>query len=282
MDNAINKVPVTIHAKLLGLAVLLSMLDGCGTLSAMHDFYRQDSGPVHPVDIASIPDAVPKIEPRSKYGNPPFYIVDGQRYDVLASSSGYVKRGIASWYGTKFHGQRTSSGESYDMYAMTAAHKTLPLPTYAEVTNLLNGQKVIVKINDRGPFKDNREIDLSYAAAAKLGIADTGTGIVELKAIDPATFNMRAEAKNNTRQAMGHHPDLYLQIGAFADRTNAEHLVSRLSPDAPPNVAFSIARDKNTLLYRVRIGPIPNVNEADRMSEDLVLIGINDSHLVID
>ena len=131
--------------------------------------------------------------------------MDGERYYVMDSSSGYVKRGIASWYGTKFHGQRTSSGEPYDMYAMTAAHKTLPLPTYAEVTNLLNGHRVIVKINDRGPFKDNREIDLSYAAAAKLGITDTGTGIIELKAIDPATYHKHPERttvdnRNNTRK----------------------------------------------------------------------------------
>ena len=282
MDNAIARIFVVFNAKLMGLAVLLSMLGGCGTIATLRDYYRQDSGPVRPVDIASIPNAVPKIEPRSKYGNPPFYIVDGQRYDVLTSSKGYVKRGIASWYGTKFHGQQTSSGEPYDMYAMTAAHKTLPLPTYAQVTNLLNGQKVIVKINDRGPFKDNREIDLSYAAAAKLGIADTGTGIVELKAIDPVTFTRQMENRNNTQAAVGHHPDLYLQIGAFADRSNAEHLISRLSTDAPANVHFSIARDEKTLLYRVRIGPIPNVDEADRMSEDLVLIGINDSHIVID
>jgi len=283
MDSTIIKQYVTNNGPILGLIILFSTLAGCGTISAMRDFYRQDGGPPQAVDVTSIPDAVPKIEPRSKYGNPSSYIVDGHRYYVLNSSSGYDKRGIASWYGTKFHGQRTSSGEPYDMYAMTAAHKTLPLPTYAEVTNLLNGKKVIVKINDRGPFRDNREIDLSYAAAAKLGIADTGTGIIELKAIDPATFNMQAE--KTAPPIIDHHDrnhDLYLQIGAFADRTNAEHLISRLSNNAPADVHFSINMDENNLLYRVRIGPISNVDEADRMSEELVLIGVNDSHIVID
>ncbi len=268
------------YSPVWGFVIVAFMLGGCGSIPSIRDLYTEDSGPARPVNISSIPDAVPKTEPLSKYGNPPFYVVDGHRYDVLNSSKGYVKRGIASWYGTKFHGQRTSSGESYDMYAMTAAHKTLPLPTYAEVTNLLNSRKVIVKINDRGPFKDNREIDLSYAAAAKLGIADTGTGLVEVRAIDPATYNTRTA---HGTEPVGHHreTDLYLQIGAFTQRANAKRLISRLSAASPPDTRFTIDQDENTLLYRVRIGPIPNIDEADRMSEDLALMGISDSHIVI-
>lgn len=281
MNFAVLKSRISINNQFLHLILLLSMLSGCGSIPSMSQFSRQDGGPPRPVEVTSISDAIPKIEPLSKYGNPPSYVIDGQRYFVLASSAGYVKRGIASWYGTKFHGQRTSSGEPYDMYAMTAAHKTLPLPTYAEVTNLLNGQKVIVKINDRGPFKDNREIDLSYAAAAKLGIADTGTGIIELKTIDPATFNM--QTANNVQTAIPrHNPELYLQIGAFSERANAERLISRLSTTAPVNIHFSINRDEKIQLYRVRMGPISNIDEADRISEDMALIGINDSHIVID
>ena len=167
------------------------------------------------------------------------------------------------------------------MYAMTAAHKTLPLPTYAEVTNLLNGRSVIVKINDRGPFKDNREIDLSYAAAAKLGIMETGTGIIELKAIDPATYHDPADTGGYHSLVDDRPPSLYLQIGAFAERSNAERLISRLASDAPRGVHFSIDRDTKTMLYRVRVGPISDVDEADRMSTDLSLLGISDSHIVV-
>jgi peptidoglycan lytic transglycosylase len=281
MDDITANLEKLINFRIGYLVVLLLSLEGCGTMTAMRDNFRQDSGPLQPVDIASIPDAIPKVEPLSKYGNPTSYVVDGERYYVMASSSGYVKRGIASWYGTKFHGQRTSSGEPYDMYAMTAAHKTLPLPTYAEVTNLLNGRTVIVKINDRGPFKDNREIDLSYAAAAKLGITETGTGIIELKAINPATYHQHPVSGEYMASVDDHPPSLFLQIGAFAERLNAERLISRLSSDAPAGVHFSIDRDVKTLLYRVRVGPISNVDEADRMSADLALLGISDSHIVV-
>src|SRR3990170_7001516 len=146
-------------ARILGLIALLSIVGGCGTLPTFTDaFPHQDSGPLRPIDVTSIPDAIPRDEPASKYGNPPSYIVDGKRYYVLATSAGYTKRGIASWYGTKFHGNRTSSGEPYDMYAMTAAHKTLPLPSYVRVRNLQNGRSIILRVNDRGPFLHDRLI----------------------------------------------------------------------------------------------------------------------------
>jgi rare lipoprotein A len=138
--------------------------------------------PVNPEDI---PDAVPRKEPLSPYGNPPEYQRDGVTYHVLKSAKGYDAEGIASWYGPEFQGKRTSSGEPYDMYAMTAAHKTLPLPTYVEVTNLENGRKVVVRVNDRGPFKKNRLIDLSYVAALKLGIVGSGTARVRVRALTP-------------------------------------------------------------------------------------------------
>jgi rare lipoprotein A len=148
--------------------------------------------PSNPPDVNQIPDAVPRVEPRSPYGNPPFYMVAGRRYVVLPSSAGYVERGVASWYGTEFHGLRTSTGEAYDMFAMTAAHKTLPLPCYARVTNLSNGRSAVVRINDRGPFVDNRIIDLSYSAARKLDMIRNGTAFVQVEVLTPAAPTVTA------------------------------------------------------------------------------------------
>jgi rare lipoprotein A len=148
-------------------------------------------------DVDQIPDPVPRDEPRSVYGNPPFYEVGGHRYIVLASSAGYVERGVASWYGTEFHGLRTSTGEPYDMFAMTAAHKTLPLPCYARVTNLANGRSVVVRINDRGPFVANRIIDLSYTAAVKLDMIRDGTAFVQVEALTAAAPELTASLPVN-------------------------------------------------------------------------------------
>ncbi len=135
----------------------------------------------------SVPEVVPRIEPRSRNGNPPFYDVLGKRYFVLSSSTGYVERGVASWYGPGFHRVRTSTGEFYDMYAMTAAHKTLPLPAYVRVTNLQNGRSIVVRLNDRGPFVGNRIIDLSFTAASKLDMLRNGTAMVEVRSIEPGS-----------------------------------------------------------------------------------------------
>jgi len=148
--------------------------------------------PPPPTDMLSTPDAVPKVEPRSRYGNPAFYDVFGKRYYVMASSLGYVERGVASWYGPGFHAVRTSIGEPYDMYGMTAAHKTLSLPTYVRVTNLENNRSIVVRVNDRGPFVGNRIIDLSYTAAAKLDMLRKGTAFVEVRAIDPLANSISA------------------------------------------------------------------------------------------
>ncbi len=139
-----------------------------------------------PPKLDSIPEVIPRIEPRARSGNPPFYDVFGKRYYVLSSSVGYRERGVASWYGPGFHNVRTSIGEPYDMYGMTAAHKTLPLPAYVRVTNLQNGRSVVVRVNDRGPFVGNRIIDLSYSAAAKLDMLRNGTAMVEVRTIDPS------------------------------------------------------------------------------------------------
>jgi rare lipoprotein A len=143
--------------------------------------------PAPPANLAATPEPVPRAEPRSASGNPPFYDVAGHRYVVLASAAGYRERGVASWYGPDFHGLRTATGERYDMFAVTAAHKTLPIPCYARVTNLSNGRSVVVRINDRGPFVGNRIIDLSYTAALKLDMIRNGTAFVEVETLTPAS-----------------------------------------------------------------------------------------------
>lgn len=159
--------------------VVLWGLAGCSSL------HQGDGGPRGEIDFDSIPDAVPRAEPKSPYGNPVSYEVFGQRYYPLESSLGYQARGTASWYGPQFHGKRASIGEPYDMYAMTAAHKTLPLPSYARVTNLENGRSIVVRVNDRGPFHGDRLIDLSYVAAGKLRLLGPGTAPVEVRALSP-------------------------------------------------------------------------------------------------
>src|SRR5689334_3065003 len=176
------------------VSCLLMTLSGCSLVGRKHHETRAPvkipSGsnvPQPPADVLDIPDAVPKYEPRGTRGNPPFYEVFGKRYYVMASADGWVERGTASWYGPGFHAASTSLGEPYDMYGMTAAHKTLPIPAYAEVTNLRNGRKVVVRINDRGPFVGDRIIDLSYTAAAKLDMLLQGTAPVEVRVVGPGS-----------------------------------------------------------------------------------------------
>ena len=264
-------------AGIIAYLLFALLFTGCGTQVTRESV---DSAPQGPIDVASIPDAVPRDEPLSRYGNPPSYVVMGQRYSTLSSRNGYVERGIASWYGTKFHGRRTSSGEPYDLYKMTAAHKTLPLPTYARVTNLQNGRSVIVKINDRGPFHPNRIIDLSYVAAAKLGILGNGTGLVEVEAINPSEPETPMMA---TREAAIHQSaGLFLQVGAFRNRDNAKRLSSKLQHARLGDIHITEASSTGGPIYRVRIGPLDSVDEADRISSNLVSQGYTSPQVVID
>ena len=180
------------------LVVATALAAGCS--SVPRGGYYQDDGPHRrpEVDVSKVPDAVPRNEAHNERNNRP-YNVFGVSYRPLKTSKGYRERGVASWYGKKFHGQRTANGETYDMYAMTAAHKTLPLPSYLRVRNLNNGKSVIVRVNDRGPFRENRIVDLSYAAAARLGIIGTGTGIVEIEGLtgdEPVTQTARVPEPN--------------------------------------------------------------------------------------
>ena len=225
------------------------------------------------------PDAVPKVETRSHYGNPPSYVVDGKRYHVMRSSLGYVERGIASWYGSKFHGRRTSSGESYDMYAMTAAHKSLPLPTYVRVTNLENGRAAVLRVNDRGPFHGNRIIDLSFAAAKKLDIVRNGTGLVEVQAINP---KQPEKTQSTSLLIAARDPNVYIQVGAFASRQNAKTLRDRLKFHNLGEIEIQPSEDPEQTLYKVRIGPLATVDLADQTTQRLNALGWQDYRVVIE
>lgn len=261
------------------------MLQSC-SFSSFYD--PGDSAPDRHVNVNNIPDAIPRVEPRSKRGNPGSYTVLGKRYHVRSSSRNFVERGIASWYGTKFHGRLTSSGEPYDMLAMTAAHKTLPLPTYARVTNLDNGRSVVVKINDRGPFAKNRIIDLSYVAAKKLGITARGTGLVEIRAIDPKQPQTplytasETPAPEQKPAAAAHKPRVYLQVGAFQSRDNAVRLRDRIAEIPMANVRVQQGSTPKAPIYRVRIGPLASVDEVDELSNLLERHGLDSSRIVID
>jgi rare lipoprotein A len=386
------------------LAVAASLgLTGCftsATRPVSHIDLPPSTAPLPPPPTTQgIPDAVPKVEPRSRYGNPPFYDVFGRRYYVLSSSVAYVERGVASWYGPGFHEVRTSTREPYDMYAMTAAHKTLPLPAYVRVTNLQNGRSVVVRVNDRGPFVGNRIIDLSYTAAAKLDMLRDGTAMVEVRAIDPsapaqnhnapllasapmaaangqgtaltasapqAAATATLASANGVAPAMAPAPTLqaatgstatlasasgvpramapqaatgnavsggttgaptstpgvapgaapgptiagastapagnavgsgaaapsapsagakvplFVQAGAFADPANAEHLAAKLRGGAYGKIFVRDDVIAGRKMYRVRIGPVPNVPEFDRIVATLERAGVHDVHLALD
>lgn len=280
---------MTTGSRLLKIgAPLLCML----LLSSCSHVQRKDGPPKFYVDETKIPNAVPKVEPRAKYGNLASYRVFGKTYHTLPSSKGFMQIGKASWYGTQFHSHRTSSGEPYDMLAMTAAHKTLPLPTYLYVTNLRNNRRVIVKVNDRGPFAESRILDLSYVAAKKLGVVGHGTAMVKIEAIDPLTWQQTPDfivAQTKPRQkykpiwqgdnerpqqlAIASSEAVYLQAGAFKDRVRAQKLQQRLHglTSTPVHVANP---SYDGSLYRVKIGPIKDVATANQLTSHLKTMGI--------
>jgi len=227
-----------------------------------------------PVDPGAVPDAVPRAEPRSARGNPPFYEVFGERYVVLPTAEGYLERGVASWYGPGFHGNSTSSGEPYDMYAMTAAHKTLPLPAYVRVTNLQNGRSIVVRVNDRGPFKDNRIIDLSYVAAERLDMIRDGTAMVEVRAVGPSSPAPVPVTAPGGR--------FFAQAGAFAEEGNARRLAERLADAGFANVLVVAADSNGRDVHRVRIGPLDSVDAYDSVVTRLRSAGFGSAILALD
>lgn len=214
---------------------------------------ERDGAPSGPIPT-SFQEVKPKDEPLSRYGNPESYAVEGRKYEVMKSSGGYKTRGIASWYGTKFHSKRTSSGDDYNMYAMTAAHKTLPLPTYVKVRNLNNGREAIVKVNDRGPFRNDRLIDLSYAAATRLGLLPKGTAPVEIEAL--------------TRGK--HIAHYYVQAGAFSTEKFANALQAKLAKLTPSPVIV----ERYQQHFIVKVGPFAEKYMTDNLKTKLAAVGV--------
>ncbi len=265
------------NKKLIGLIIIFS--SACSNDPVI----IKDSAPTNvQQDIASIPDAVPKYEKRTRAGNPAEYDVFGKHYKVLAESKGYQKKGIASWYGKKFHGKKTSNGEVYDMYAMTAAHKTLPIPCYVRVTNLKNQRSVVLRVNDRGPFHENRIIDLSYTAAVKLGLQRAGTGFVEVTALEPdVPKTVVAEKKQQIQQQKKATP-VYLQVGAFSSQFNARQLQEKLLSEQIVNARVLVSQNQGDSLYLVQVGPIESVLQADEVNKKLEFIGLQETQIVVD
>lgn len=224
--------------------------------------YYKDDGPGAnpPPNLSAIPDAVPKVERSHRYANRP-YQVFGKDYVPLAAGQAYRERGTASWYGKKFHGQKTSSGEVYDMYAMTAAHRTLPIPSYARVTNVANGRSVVVRINDRGPFHSQRIIDLSYAAAYRLGYIQAGSATVEVESIDASQPVQEAKREDLKEEA-----GVYVQVGAFSSRENAEELRERVARQlAWLSEQVRVLAEGG--LWRLRVGPYASNDAARSVAE---------------
>ncbi|HRP35629.1 MAG TPA: septal ring lytic transglycosylase RlpA family protein [Gammaproteobacteria bacterium] len=269
------------HSRATALLAALAVVAGCTPARDGPPAVDVDGAPARPPDVTRIPDPVPRAEPRSARGNPPFYEVMGRRYYVMKEAAGYRERGIASWYGTKFHGRTTSSGEPYDMYAMTAAHKTLPLPSYVRVTHRGNGRSIIVRVNDRGPFVGDRIIDLSYAAAVRLGMHNEGTALVDVELIEP-DGPPPVVASVSPEMPPARAETVWLQVGAFSDERNAARLRERLAGKGINDVVLSTEQRQRHPVYRVRIGPLSAVEDVERMLERVRELGIRDAHLAMD
>jgi len=267
----------------------------------------RDSGPSGPVDVSSIPNAQPRFEVRTRAGNKSPYTVLGKTYRVLPGSDGFRERGIASWYGNKFHGRKTSNGEVYNMYGMTAAHKNLPIPSYVKVTNLDNGRSIVVRVNDRGPFHEGRVIDLSYAGASKLGYLKQGTARVEVETLPMATGYFDATANVSSAVSVrpnngGGTPNLvvpeqsqlpaigeqagyrlpgntFLQLGAFARQLSAQALQQRVAALTELPVKL-LSKSGTKSLWRVQVGPVESNLVVMNLRETLVSEGLHAGHLV--
>ncbi|MGB0212504.1 septal ring lytic transglycosylase RlpA family protein [Algiphilus sp.] len=244
--------------------------DRYGTPAPAHEQDRAPSAGEIPPDVARTPDARVRDEPRSRYGNPDSYEVRGKRYYVLETAAGYRERGRASWYGKKFHGRRTSSGEAYDMFAMTAAHKTLPLPSFARVTNLENGRSAVVRVNDRGPFHDHRIIDLSYAAAARLGVIQHGSAEVEVEALVP---------DGTTPGAPGGAGPFVAAWSPTGDPVHAVERRERLLEMGLNDVSIHLLSDGPETRHEVRVGPLQDAAAAEAVRQWLLARDIPARHL---
>ena len=281
---------------------------GCGSSPSGGGRYAiaQDRAPARGIDPGAIPDVVPGPVVRTGAGNRSPYTVLGRTYTVLPTEAGYSARGVASWYGEKFHGHKTSNGEIFDMYRVSAAHKSLPIPSFLRVTNLDNNRSIVVRVNDRGPFHGDRLIDLSYAAAVKLGFADRGTAPVRIEAIignsaadSAATAAASANgaraapaaAANSAARRMAHalarggtapaRGDLYLQVGAFSALGHAEELSRRVrAHTSRPVFIRSVDLGWRGVLHRVRVGPFNGPEEARRLTSRLLAADLGSPYTV--
>ena len=226
---------------------------------------EQDSAPLRPISQDEVFDAIPQADPILRFGNMSPYVIDGVTYNVLEDYRDYREQGTASWYGAKFSGHKTSNGELYDLYQPSAAHKTLPIPSYARVTNLDNGKSIVVRVNDRGPFHSDRIIDLSYAAAVKLGYMEQGTAQVEVEVMEVVGVEDRRDPLYGNYR--------YLQLGAFGRQASAQTLVEALTPLLSAEVFVSAVESDGTLLYRVRVGPVDDKSHLLAVQQQLQDIG---------
>jgi len=309
--------PESRHCKTVMLAMLMMLLAACGSSRSMapassssgtagmsaSDLYQatrydiqQDRGPDGPFDVSRVRQVMPVAEPRTIAGNKNPYTVNGKTYRVMSSEEGYRERGFASWYGAKFHGHKTSNGETYDMFQLSAAHRSMPIPGYLRVTNLENDRSIIVRVNDRGPFHNDRVIDLSYAAAYMLGFHNKGTAMVEVEAVMPGgspsntpilatsapATPVAAPSANTTLAAAASAAGQYLQVGAFADLAAAQRLIDKLQTMTSRPVFIRSVDADNTTLHRVRIGPIPEVAEISRITELVVAADLGRPYTVRD
>ena len=245
---------------------------------------EQDRAPSRPMDLTSVAEVVPEPVRRTLAGNRSPYEVLGETYYVLPTEEGYSQRGVASWYGEKFHGHKTSNGEVFSMYEVSAAHKSLPIPSFLKVTNLDNNRSIVVRVNDRGPFHGDRIIDLSYAAALKLGYAHLGTTRVQLDAI---TVNEPIAHQDNAinKEVLGilSSSEIFLQVGAFSDIKSAESVSNKLRKmTTRPVFIRSITNSNNDVLHRVRIGPVHDSNEIQQITQRLVAAKLGQPYPVTD
>jgi rare lipoprotein A len=246
----------------------------------------QDRAPTRIVDLASIPEVIPEPLNRTGAGNRSPYTVLGKSYEVMPTEEGYNERGVASWYGEKFHGHKTSNGEVFDMFLASAAHKSLPIPSFLRVTNLDNNRSIVVRVNDRGPFHGNRVIDLSYAAAVKLGYADRGTARVQLESIiATGTSGDRvvraANSGGNETLRVSSTDSKYLQVGAFSDLSAAQEVTSMVEEiTSLPVFIRTVNTSNNKILHRVRVGPISDPGQIQRVSESVVAANLGSPYTV--
>ncbi|MDC0664038.1 septal ring lytic transglycosylase RlpA family protein [Marinobacter sp. SS21] len=273
----------------------MAVVSGCASSPSSSSRYAlsQDRAPSGDFDASGLADAVPRYEPRRAAGNKSPYTVWGKQYWVLDSAAGYVQQGTASWYGEKFHGHRTSNGEVFDMYAMSAAHKSLPIPCYARVTNLENGRSVIVRVNDRGPFYGDRLIDLSYAAAIKLGYQGQGTARVEVAAITvtpDGALTVAGESMPEVGSVAGGGTGpgadgamaLFLQLGSFSHQAPAQLMAEQAEAVVASAVRVREVETAAGRFHRVQVGPFQNDGEAQRTRRELEARGFEESILLTD